>query len=49
MKEIQKALFCSFLFFGGALIVRGCGVATRDRKSYLGPAETASFSSRGLS
>ena len=45
----QKALFCYFLFFSGALIVAGSGVVGWGRKSYLGPAETASFSSRDFS
>ena len=37
------------MFFGGALIVGGWGVVGWGRKSYLGPAEIASFSSRNLS
>ena len=34
------------LFFGGALIVSGRGLVGWGRKSYLGPAETASFLNR---
>ena len=37
------------MFVGGALIVGGWGVVGWDRKSYLGPAEIASFSSGDLS
>ena len=37
------------MFFGGALIVGGWGVVGWGRKSYLGPAEIASFSSRDFS
>ena len=36
-------------FFGGALIVDGWGVMRWDTKSYLGPVEIASFSSRDFS
>ena len=43
----RKASFCYFLLFGVALIVGGWEVV--GRKSYLGPAEIASFSSRDLS
>ena len=45
----QKALFCNFLFFGGASIFGRWGVVGWGRKSYLGPAEIASFSSRDFS
>ena len=45
----QKALFCYFLFFAVALLVGGCGIVGWCRKSYLGPAEILSFSSRDLS
>ena len=45
MRGEQKALFCQFLFFGGALIVRGWVVVVWDKKSYLGPANITSFSS----
>ena len=37
------------MFFGGALIVGGWGVVVWGRKSYLGPAEIASFSNRDFS
>ena len=37
------------MFFGGAWIVGGRGVVEWGRKSYLGPAEIASFSSRDFS
>ena len=47
--KVQKALFCQFLFFDVALIVGGWGAVGWGRKSYLGPAEFASFSSRDLS
>ena len=46
---VQKALFCQFLFFDVALLVGGRGVVGWGRKSYLGPAELSSFSSRDLS
>ena len=36
------------MFFGVALLVGGWGVVGWDRKSYLGPAEMSSFSSRDL-
>ena len=49
MRERQKALFCSFLVFSGAWIVNGWGVVGKGRKSYLGAAEIASFSSRNFS
>ena len=45
----QKALFCKFLFFGIALIINGYWVVGWGKKSYLGPAEIASFSSRDFS
>ena len=45
----QKALFCWFLFFGGAWIFGGLGAVGWGCKSYLGPAEIASFSSRSFS
>ena len=45
----QKALFCSFLFFGGVWIFGKWGAVGWDCKSYLGPAEIASFSSRSFS
>ena len=35
-----------FLFFGGALILSGQGLVGWGRKSYIGPAEIASFLSR---
>ena len=44
----QKALFCFFLL-GVALIIGGGGVVGWGRRSYLGPAEIASFSSWDLS
>ena len=37
------------MFFGVALLVGGWGVVGWGRKSYLGPAEISSFSSRDLS
>ena len=37
------------MFFGGVLIVGGWGVVGCCRKSYLGPAEIASFSSGDIS
>ena len=49
MMERQKALFCKFLFFGNALIINGYWVVGWGKKSYLGPAEIASFSSRDFS
>ena len=45
----QMALFYYLLFFGGALFVGGWGVVRWGRKSYLGPAEIASFFSRDFS
>ena len=45
----QKVLFCWFLFFDIALLVGGWGVVGWGKKSYLGPAEIASFSSRDFS
>ena len=45
----QKSLFCQFLFFGVALIAGGWGVVCWWRKSFLGPAEITSLSSRDLS
>ena len=49
MRERQKALFCSFMVFSGVWIVNGWGVVGKGRKSYLGAAEIASFSSRNFS
>ena len=49
MRERQKALFSYFLFFDGSLIVCGCGIVGLGRKSYIGAAEIASFSSRDVS
>ena len=37
------------MYFAGTLTVGGWGVVDWDRKSYLGPAEIASFSSRNFS
>ena len=47
--EAESIVFFNILFFGGALIVGGWGVVGCSRKSYLGPAETASFSRRDFS
>ena len=45
----QKALFYWFLFFGSDWILGGWGLVEWGRKSYLGPAEIISFSSRSFS
>ena len=42
-------MLCQFLFFGGALIPRGEGVVGWGKKSNLGQAEIAYFSSRDFS
>ena len=47
--EKAESIVLLILFFGSALIVGGWGVVRWDRKSYLGPAEIESFSSRDLS
>ena len=44
-----ESIVLLFLFFGVALIVGGWGIMGWVRKSYLGPAEIASFSGRDLS
>ena len=49
MREGQKALFCWFLFLGGALIVGGWWVVGCCRKSNIGSVEIASFSSQDFS
>ena len=45
----QKALLCSFLLFGSTLIIGGWWVVGHCRKSNIGPAEIASFSSQDFS
>ena len=49
MRGRQSALFCQFFFFDGALTFDCWGVVGMSRKSYLEPAEIASFSSRNFS
>ena len=49
MRGVQKAMLCQFLFFGGALIPRGEGVVGWGKKSNLGQAEIAYFSSLDFS
>ena len=44
-----ESIVCWFLFFGGAWIFGGLGAVGWGCKSYLGPAEIASFSSRSFS
>ena len=44
-----ESIFLKYVFFGVALIVGGWEVVGWGRKSYLGPAETASLSSRDFS
>ena len=46
--KAESIVFC-FFFFGSVLIVGGWRVVGWVRKSYLGPAEIASFSSRDFS
>ena len=45
----RKHCFVNFLFFGGAWIFGGWGVVGWGSKSYLGPAEIVSFSTRSFS
>ena len=49
MRGRQKAFFCKFSFFGGALIIVGWGVMGCSRKTYLGLAEIASFFTQDFS
>ena len=46
--EVESTILL-ILFFGGALIVHWWEVVERGRKSYLGPVEIPSFSSRDFS